>query len=73
MHDIDWNGVAEIRLSAQNSLVLVRSLLGDESIVLYEVIQPFLLKETKTFMEDTVSALSKIPMMVVAIGGVAIY
>ena len=65
--------MSEVRLSASNSLILVRSLQTDESVVLYEVTQPFLLKETKNFMEDAVSGLSRIPMMVIAIGGVAIY
>ena len=63
--------MAETRFSANNNLVLVRS--DTNSLRLFEVNQPFLLKATKGFMEDAAQGLSKVPMMFVAVGAVAIY
>ena len=70
---IDWNLISEVRVSTSNSLLLVRSLQDDQSVILYEVKQPFLLKQTKSFLEDAATSLQKMPMMVIALGGVAIY
>ena len=68
---IDWNLLDETRFSATYNLVLARS--SADSVKIFEVKEPFLLKETKGFMQGAASNLSKVPMMFVAVGAVAIY
>ena len=69
----DSRAVAEVRYSTQSSLVLARSLRADNAMIIYQITSPFLLKDSKSFSDEAVGALSRVPMMVCAIGGVAVY